>query len=110
MSRDALRLLHIRDAIRRIRSYVTDRGQLDEPLIQDAVVRNLEIIGEAVKALSNETRQSESRIPWSSIAGMRDRLVHQYFSVDLDLVWDVITSHLGALEAAVDDLLQRDAT
>ena len=59
MSRDTLRLLHIRDAIRRIRSYVTDRSQLDEPLIQDAVVRNLEIIGEAVKALSDETRRSE---------------------------------------------------
>lgn len=108
MSRDALRLLHIRDAIRRIRSYVANRNQLDEPLVQDAVIRNLEIIGEAVKALSDDTRDAESRIPWSSIAGMRDRLVHHYFSVDLDLVWDVITTHLGPLDAAAEDLLKRE--
>ncbi len=111
MSRDTVRLLHIRDAIQKIRSYASNRGDLDDPMVQDAVIRNLEVIGEAVKMLSDEVRTAQPDIPWASIAGMRDRLVHHYFSVDLDLVWDVVTSHLGKLEEAVETVLaNRDST
>jgi len=70
-------------------------------------VRNLEIIGEAVKALSSQTRDSSSDVRWTSIAGMRDRLIHGYFSVDLALVWDVVECELGTLEQAVLRLLDR---
>ncbi|MDP9194017.1 MAG: DUF86 domain-containing protein [Acidobacteriota bacterium] len=106
MSRDRARLLHIRDAIQRIRSYVTDRDSfLTQPLIQDAVIRNLEVIGEAVKVLGPEIRMQRTEIPWSDIAAMRDRLIHGYFAVDLDLVWDVVADRLGSLEAAVESLL-----
>ena len=107
MSRDHARLLHIRDAIRRIHSYISDRdGFLSQPLIQDAVIRNLEVIGEAVKALGPESRTQRTEIPWSDIAAMRDRLIHGYFAVDLELVWDVVADRLPALEAAVESLLQ----
>ena len=106
MNRDGLRLLHIRDAILRIQSYSPDRSTfLSSTLVQDAILRNLEIIGEAVKALDEETRKRRPEIPWARISAMRDRLVHGYFSVDLDLVWEVVTEHLNPLAEAVDDLL-----
>jgi len=106
VSSDRLRLLHIRDAIARIRGYITTHDAfLGDVRTQDAVVRNLEVIGEAVKALSNRTRDSAPAVRWSSIAGMRDRLIHGYFSVDLDLVWDVLERDLGDLEQAVTVLI-----
>jgi uncharacterized protein with HEPN domain len=71
---------------------------------QDAVIRKLEIIGEAVKQLSDATRQRQPEIPWRQIAGMRDRLTHNYFGVDLVLVWRVVEHDLPALKVAVDAL------
>lgn len=108
MNGDRLRLLHIRDAIARVRGYVTTRSAfLSDAKTQDAVVRNLEVIGEAVKALSSQTRDTSPDVRWTSIAGMRDRLIHGYFSVDLDLVWDVVENELGILERAVISILDR---
>jgi uncharacterized protein with HEPN domain len=72
---------------------------------QDAVIRKMEIIGEAVKRLSDATKQRRPEIPWRQIAGMRDRLTHGYFGVDLGLVWMVVARDLKALEAAVAALL-----
>lgn len=72
---------------------------------QDAIIRKLEIIGEAVKQLSDGTRQRQPEIPWKQIAGMRDRLTHDYFGVDLLLVWTVVERDLAALRRAVDALL-----
>jgi uncharacterized protein with HEPN domain len=72
---------------------------------QDAVIRKLEIIGAAVKQISEATRQRRPEIPWKQIAGMRDRLTHAYFGVDLGLVWRVVERDLHALQAAVDALL-----
>ena len=87
MNRDRLRLLHIRDAIARIRSYVNREDDFRrEPVVQDAVIRNLEVIGEAVKALSDDLKSSRGEVQWRQIGGMRDRLIHHYFDVDLDLV------------------------
>jgi uncharacterized protein with HEPN domain len=74
---------------------------------QDAVIRNLEVIGEAVKSLSRETKERRPEIPWSMIGGMRDHLIHGYFNVDLSLVWDVVARELEPL-ADVVVLLQED--
>jgi uncharacterized protein with HEPN domain len=76
-----------------------------ERMRQDAIIRKLEIIGEAVKQLSNVTKDRRSEIPWKQIAGMRDRLTHDYFGVDLVLVWRVIERDLPVLKAAVIGLL-----
>jgi uncharacterized protein with HEPN domain len=65
----------------------------------------LEIIGEAVKQLSDETKQRHPEIPWKQIAGMRDRLTHAYFGVDLGLVWGVVERDLHPLATAVTALL-----
>ena len=65
---------------------------------QDAIIRKLEIVGEAVKRFSDATRARRPEIPWKQIAGMRDRLMHAYFGVDLGLVWRVVDRDLQRLK------------
>ncbi len=73
----------------------------------DAVVRNLEIIGEAVKQVPADIRQQAPDVEWPKIAGLRDVLIHAYFDVDLDIVWDVITNKLPGFVQKVKALLGR---
>ena len=72
----------------------------------DAAIRNLEVIGEAVKQLPADLRAQEPGIDWHKIAGLRDILIHQYFGIDVDILWDIIQNKLPALEASVTRLLQ----
>jgi uncharacterized protein with HEPN domain len=73
-----------------------------------AVLRNLEIIGEAAKKVPEEVRQRAPAVPWRQIAGFRDRLAHGYFDVDDDVVWNVVQEHLAALRDAADRLRGED--
>jgi uncharacterized protein with HEPN domain len=75
-------------------------------MVQDAVVRNLEIVGEAAKRVSPDLRKRAPGVPWREMAGMRDKLVHDYFGVDLDLVWDVVATELPAARARILLLLE----
>jgi uncharacterized protein with HEPN domain len=105
---DTVYLQHVQDAISKIETYlagVAEQTFRAESLIQDGVIRQLEIIGEAVKRLSPATRSLAAQIPWSAIAGMRDKLIHDYFGVNLDQVWLTATSDLPALKSAVRELL-----
>lgn len=96
---------HILDAIALIKRY-TDGVSYDvfsdDPEKQDAVLRRLEIIGEAAKNLSEGARDRYSGVPWPDIMGMRDVLVHRYFGVDLEAVWDTVQNDLPALEKALE--------
>jgi uncharacterized protein with HEPN domain len=74
-------------------------------LIQDGVIRNLEVIGEATKNLSAELRAANQEIPWRQIAGMRDVLIHDYLKVNLARVWRTVVSDLPPLQEAVTRLL-----
>ncbi|HEY4234141.1 MAG TPA: DUF86 domain-containing protein [Lacipirellulaceae bacterium] len=107
MKEDRIYLAHVRDAIERIDVYTSDGHDsfLTSPMIQDAVIRNLEVIGEAVKGLSEDLRLANPDIPWAQIAGMRDVLIHHYFGVKLEIVWQVIVDHLPQLRGRVDQLL-----
>jgi uncharacterized protein with HEPN domain len=103
MKDDLLYLRHILEAIDRIRAYTTGgsdafRGDLKT---EDAVVRNLQIIGEAAKKVSEETRTAHPDVPWREMTGMRDRVAHDYFGVSLDIVWDVVQNHLPPLREKV---------
>ena len=107
MKDDRIYLQHIRDAISRIVSYTAGGREafLATPQAQDAVIRNLEIIGEAVKHLSPDLRQQHPDIPWKQIAGMRDEMIQEYFGVDVHIVWNVVERHVPPLQQKVDNLL-----
>ena len=100
--------MDILEAIGRIQTYI---GGLSYPefLIdlktQDAVVRNLEIVGEAAKRLSPAVRNRSSSVPWQDIGGMRDRLIHHYFGTNWEIVWDVIQTKLPQLQQEVARLI-----
>lgn len=105
---DALYLDNIDDGIARIESYTEDGREvfLYTPMIQDAVIRNLEIIGEATKKLSSELRESNSDIRWRQIAGLRDVLIHEYAKVNLPRIWNIIEQDLPGLKERVKSLLR----
>ena len=107
MKDDRIYLLHIRDALHHIRDYT--RGGKEQFFAdrrtQDAVVRNLEIIGEATKRISQSLKAAHPDVAWKPIAGMRDKLVHDYFGIDLQLVWDVIERDLPILQMKVSHWL-----
>jgi uncharacterized protein with HEPN domain len=108
MSRDEqLRLLDILDAIDRTISYVegmTYDDFLADRKTQDAVTRNIEIIGEAVRTLSEDFRECHADIPWNEIVAMRNVIVHQYFGILPDVVWDVIKNELPVLRSQIAKL------
>lgn len=99
-------LAHILDAISDIESYASagHRVFFADRMRQDAVIRKTAIIGEAVRHLSEATKSLAPEVPWRSIVGTRDRLVHGYFRVDLNLIWTVITTELPRLRSAVERL------
>lgn len=109
MTDDRAYLQHIRDAIDRITDYVVagESAFLSDSKTQDAVIRNLEIIGEAVKNLSTDLKNRNPEISWKRIAGMRDQLIHGYFGVNLDLVWGVVAHEIPALRTKIEQLLTR---
>ena len=85
-------------------SDVTEDEFYKNTLIQDAVFRRLEIIGEAVKSISAEIKDSHDEIPWKQIAGMRDILIHQYSGVKLERVWIVVKRDIPDLKNKIADL------
>ena len=109
MPRDYVTYLDdIENSILRINSYIQDMNYESFVLdikTQDAVIRNLEIIGEAVKSLPSDfINKKEKNIPWNKIAGIRDILIHAYFNVDLQIIWDVIQNKLVDLKEACSRL------
>jgi len=97
----------IREAIHRITTYVSGMAYESfaaDTKTQDAVVRNLEILGEATKNLSEQVRTKYPNIPWKSMAGARDRLIHHYFGVNLDIVWEIVTVELPKVATALPNV------
>jgi len=108
MKDDRIYLLHVRDAIQHILEYTAAGKEhfFADRKTQDAVVRNLEIIGEAIKRVSSSLKDAHPDVSWKPIAGMRDKLIHDYFGVNLRLVWDVVERDLPALRLRVTQLLE----
>jgi uncharacterized protein with HEPN domain len=98
---------HILDCIRKINEYRSDLTLKEfrkNELVQDAVIRNIEIIGEASKKISIDTKQTYYKIPWKEIAGMRDKLIHDYLGVDVDVVWITIKEDIPKLEKYISEI------
>lgn len=109
MRDDRERLLDIVEAMERIEKY-TARGRAafdDDELIQTWVLHHLQIIGEAVRALSAETMSHSHEIEWQKIIGMRNILVNNYFSIDTDIVWAVIENDLSRLKSVISSYLDQ---
>ena len=103
-----LYLIHIRDCLARIKSY-TQQGKdafLSETIIQDAVIRNLEVMCESIKLLPRLWKDYQPQIPWEQIVGFRNRLAHEYLTIDLEVVWEIIEIDLPALETAIENIAQ----
>jgi len=75
--------------------------------IQDATVRRLEIIGEAVRNIPDSFRKKHAKVPWKKIAGLRDVLIHEYFGVDMELVWKIANKDIPKLKKQVINLLEK---
>lgn len=108
MEKDKVYLQHILDAIRKIEKYVqgmTLHDFLADDRTEDAVVRQLEIIGEAVKNISISTKESHPEIPWQNIADMRNKLIHEYFGVDYIMVWKVVEDDLPIFKEKLQAML-----
>ena len=102
---DLVYIQHILDAIQRIDEYlqgVSEEMFYEMYLVQDGVIRQLEIIGEATKQISQETRDANEQIPWKDMAGMRDKLIHAYFGVDMELIWLTATSDIPFLRREIE--------
>lgn len=106
---DRLYLEDILEAIERVRAFVSGMDQeafFSDIKTQDAVIRNLGVVGEAAGKLSAKTRQSSPRIEWHKISALRNILVHEYFGVSLPILWDVVQSKLDPLHTPCTELLK----
>ena len=105
---DRTYLLHIQDAILRIEEYASVGREefFAKTHWQDAIIRQLEIVGEASKRLSEELRSTNPAVPWRRVCGLRDVLIHNYMGVDLEAVWSVVESGIPGLKETVAKLLE----
>ena len=102
-------LKHILESVEAIESYIENFPKdkfFDNSEKQDAVVRRLEIIGEAVRNLPGDFKESNPEVSWQDIADMRNKLIHEYFGIDLELVWEVIKKDLPLFKKQIKKLLE----
>ncbi len=109
MKGDQVYLKHILDAIEKIESYVSVGYEvfLSTSHWQDATIRQLEIIGEATKRLSQSLRSQHNQVPWRRISGLRDVLIHNYMGVDLETVWQITQKDIPGLKQNVHTILKK---
>jgi len=110
MKDDSVYLKHILDAIARIEEYagrVERSAFMTNRLVQDGVIRQVEVIGEAAKRVSEELKRKCPDIPWKDITGMRNKLIHDYFGVDLEAVWETVRKDVPRLKSQVEALLRK---
>ncbi len=110
MKRDnSIYISHIIECFSKAQSYI-DGVNFEDFLIdeekQDAVIRKIEVAGEATKKVSKELREKFNHIPWKAIAGMRDKLIHDYFDVDLYVVWDTVTKEIPIVKESIKEVAE----
>ena len=108
MKDDRLYLIHITECIARIESYVENMDKsvfLASSLVQDAVVRNLQVMAESTQRLSGSAKEAHPQVEWYKIAGLRNVLVHDYLGVDVEKVWNIIEEDLPSLKEVLQKML-----
>lgn len=107
---DRIRLKHMLDAVEEALGFAEgqERADLDaNRMLMRALVKDIEIVGEAAAKLSKEFQEAHPELPWSDIIGMRNRLIHAYFDVDLDRVWDTVQHDLPFIQEALLKMLEQ---
>lgn len=109
MKDDRLYLIHIEESIDRIQSYISGLDFPDfmkHPLVQDAVLRNLQVLAESTQHLSEDFKKAHPEIEWYKIAGLRNILVHDYLGIDMETVWVVVKKKLPELQVPIRTALR----
>ena len=109
LKNDGVLLRHILDASKEAVAFAQGRSRTDldaNRMLNLSLVRLLEVVGEAARGVSRGLRESQPHIAWKEMAGMRDRLIHGYFDVNLDMVWQTVTQDLPPLIAQVEKLVE----
>ena len=109
MQDDVVRLKHMLDAVKEVLEFTKDKTRLDldnNRMLSHAIVRLLEIIGEAAVGLSDEFQKVHTKLPTKQMIGMRNRLIHGYFDVDLDIVWQTIKKDLPSLKNQLEKIMK----
>lgn len=109
--RDRDYLEDIFEAISRISKYTADYDYdkfFSDKKTQDAIIRNLEVIGQATKGLSNNLKNKYPKIKWKDMAGLRDKLIHHYFGINYDIVWNIVDEELQPLQQQIKELLSKE--
>lgn len=101
---------HVAECIERIASYTGGSRErfMSSELVQDAVVRNLQILAESTSRLSESIKATEPEVPWTEIKALRNRLTHGYFTINLVIVWEVVQQNLPELDAAIRRMRSRE--
>ena len=110
--RDDAYLSDILEAVQRILGYtqkISYSEFMEDTKTQDAVLRNLQVLGEATKKLSISLRRREPLVPWKEMTGLRDKIVHEYFGINYDIVWAIVTQDIPALQPHIEAILERYA-
>jgi len=104
---DSVRIRHILDAARQATAFIRGRSRRDldtDQMLNLSLIRLLEVIGEAARGVSDPLREAHPEVAWKKMTGLRDRLIHGYFDVNLDIVWETVTQDLPSLIATVEKL------
>jgi len=108
---DAIRVRHMLDAAREALSFAKGKTRADlntDRMLVLSLIKSIEIVGEAATSVTQETRDHYPLIPWRDIVGMRNRLIHVYFDIDLDRAWDTLTDDLPKLIAKLEQVMQKE--
>jgi len=106
---EKLFLADIQECCQKIERYIAGINKEDflaDEILQDALVRNIEIIGEASKNLSEKTREENTNVPWRDVMRMRDKIVHHYFRLNLEIIWRTVTEDIPALKIEINKILK----
>lgn len=108
MKEDKLYLIHISECIERIENYVKGMDKeefMNSTLVQDAAIRNLQILAESTQRLSEQMKQAHPEIEWHKILGFRNILVHDYLGIDVETVWNIVVREIPVLKKAISAMM-----